>query len=82
MVDVIVSSNFEKQIKHLDFQLKDRLKKLILKVVNNPLIGKPLKYGLKGERSLRLPPFRVVYSYVSGVVYLLKFDHRKDIYKQ
>jgi mRNA-degrading endonuclease RelE of RelBE toxin-antitoxin system len=81
-LDIIVSSMFRRQIKHLDGQTKVKFKKQIIKILAKPTIGKPLKYGLRGERSLRLPPFRIVYSYNSNKAELvfLKFDHRSTVY--
>jgi mRNA-degrading endonuclease RelE of RelBE toxin-antitoxin system len=79
---ITLSSTFSKQIKRLDDNLKVLLKKQILKIMHNPQVGKPLKY-LRGERALYLKPFRIVYSYVENrnEIILLKFDHRKRVYK-
>jgi len=82
MVNIIPSSKFKKAVKHLDSKEKDKLEKIIKKIIKEPNIGKPLKYG-RGERALRLKPFRVVYSFRSDIntLYLLKFEHRKSVYK-
>jgi mRNA-degrading endonuclease RelE of RelBE toxin-antitoxin system len=79
---ITLSSTFYKQVKRLDHKLKVLLKKQILKIIENPQVGKPLKY-LRGERVLYLKPFRIVYSYVGNKneIILLKFDHRKRVYK-
>jgi mRNA-degrading endonuclease RelE of RelBE toxin-antitoxin system len=82
MVTIISSTNFKKSVKHLDSNLRNNLEKIIRKIIENPDVGKPLKYG-RGERSLRIKPFRVVYSFRKDIqtLYLLKFDHRKSAYK-
>jgi len=79
---ITLSSTFSKQIKHLDYKLKTLIKKQILKTIENPQIGKPLKY-LRGERVLYLRPFGIIYSYIENrnEIILLKFDHRKRVYK-
>ncbi|MCK5624291.1 type II toxin-antitoxin system RelE/ParE family toxin [Candidatus Pacearchaeota archaeon] len=71
---------FLKQIKNLDSFILKKLKKQIFKIIKNPEIGKPLKYR-RGERSIYIKPFRLVYSFSNDVIYLLKFGHRKDVYK-
>ena len=71
---------FIKQTKHLDGFLRKRLKKLLAKVLDNPGIGKPLKYT-RGERAVYLKPFRLVYAVQGEELILLKFDHRKRVYK-
>jgi len=74
------SPKFIKDIKRLDdFSLK-KLKKQIMKILENPEVGKPLKYK-KGERSLYIKPLRLVYSLRGEELILLKFDHRKKVYK-
>lgn len=74
------SPKFIKDIKRLDdFSLK-KIEKQIMKILENPEVGKPLKYT-KGERSLYIKPLRLVYSLRGEELILLKFDHRKKVYK-
>ena len=79
MVTIIPSSKFKKSVKHLDPNSREKLEKIIKKIISNPEIGKPLKY-YRGERSLRIKPFRLIYSYKNNILYLLKFEHRKEVY--
>ncbi len=82
MVTIIPSSNFKKTVKHLDFKQREKIEKIIKKILDNPDIGKPLKYS-RGERSLRIKPFRIVYSFRKDIetLYLLKFEHRDSVYE-
>jgi mRNA-degrading endonuclease RelE of RelBE toxin-antitoxin system len=82
MVEIIVSSMFKKSIKHLNSEQKNKLQKIIKKILKKPDSGKPLKYS-RGERALRIKPFRVIYSFRKDkeILYLLKFEHRKEVYK-
>jgi len=74
------SPKFIKDIKRLDdFSLK-KIEKQIMKILENPEVGKPLKYK-KGERSLYIKPLGLVYSLRGEELILLKFDHRKKVYK-
>ena len=44
-------------------RLKERVKTQIVKIVNNPSIGKPLRYSRKQTREVYIPPFRLSYLY-------------------
>jgi len=59
------------------------IKKQISKIMERPEIGKPLKYFLKGERMIYIWPYRLIYTISGGdKLILLRFEHRKDAYKQ
>lgn len=71
---------FIKQTKHLDSFLLEKIKGQIKKILENPYVGKPLKYK-RGERSLYIKPFRLIYAIRGDEIILLKFDHRKKVYR-
>lgn len=73
------SPKFIKDIKKLDSFFLKKIEKQIMKILENPQVGKPLKYK-RGERSLYLKPFRLVYVLRGEELILLKFDHRKRVY--
>jgi len=62
--EVKETDNFKKISRKLNQNLKIKVKKAILKIIENPEIGKPMKYGRKGTREVYIPPFRLSYSYV------------------
>ena len=69
MVTVAYGSHFEKTIRKIrDHELKERVKIQIVKIVNNPSIGKPMRYSKKKTREVYIPLFRLSYLY----------DKRKD----
>ena len=72
---------FIKQTKQLDNFLLQKLKKQIEKIIENPVVGKSLKYR-KGERCLYIWPFRLIYATKEDELILLKFNHRKRVYKK
>lgn len=43
---------------------EERVKKQIKKIVKNPGIGKPMRYGRKGTREVYLGSFRLSYVYL------------------
>ena len=80
MVEIIYTEKFEKEIKKLDNFIKKKVAKQIGKIINNPEIGKPLRYNLKGERTVYVKPFRIIYSFFNNTLYFLRFEHRKNVY--
>lgn len=80
MVKIIPSKEFIKDVKRLDLFNREKLEKQIRKVVENPNVGKPLKYT-RGERALYIKPFRLIYAIRKDEIILLKFEHRKSVYK-
>lgn len=64
MVIVDYGSLFEKKIKKLkNFGDKERVKKQITRIVQDPEIGKPMRYIRKGTREVYISPFRLSYIY-------------------
>jgi addiction module RelE/StbE family toxin len=80
-MQIIFSDEFKKDFK----KIKDKLTRLKiikhLKKLNElPESGKPLKYELKQHRSIRIPPFRIIYRIEQDKIIINCFDHRKDVY--
>ena len=60
---ITYTSKFEHEVGGVkDKAIKERLEKSIEKMIENPEIGKPLSYALKGERTVRIPPFGLIYA--------------------
>ena len=82
MVKVTFTEGFEKQFKKIKDNLtKERIKKQIEKIIENPEIGKPLRYNLKGERTLYIKPYRLIYTINQDEIILLRFLHRQEVYE-
>ena len=77
--EVIRSPGFMRSLKHLSKDYLERVEKLIIKIIQNPDIGKPMRFGRKGTREVYLSPFRLSYSYdkAEEVLYLLEVYHKK-----
>ena len=73
------AEKFKKSFNNLDKSYRERVEKLIRKIVGNPEIGKPMRNARKGTRELYLKPFRLSYCYVGdeGVIILLYIYHKK-----
>lgn len=80
-MEIIFSEEFQK-----DFQkIKDKVTRLriikqLKKLEEIPEAGKPLRYELKNHRSLRIPPFRIIYRLEKDKIIINCFDHRKEVY--
>lgn len=80
---IVQTQDFESKVKKIKHnELKERVKKQIVKIVENPRIGKPLRYDLKGEWTVYVKPFRILYKVEGETLILLRFEHRKDVYKR
>ena len=82
MVAVVYTNKFEHEFKKADASIKAKAQKQIQKIIENPETGKPLRYDLKGERTVYVKPYRIIYSYDDGTLYFLRFEHRKGVYDQ
>lgn len=79
---VVWSDKFKKEVTKIkDNKIKEKLQKQIQNIIECPELGKPLRYDLKGERTVYVKPYRLIYSYQGTVLYLLRFEHRKEVYK-
>ena len=67
MVKYTYAPKFQKTFKKLDNSLKIQIKKLVNKIIENPEIGKSMKYNRKGTREVYAGSFRLSYSYDKNV---------------
>ena len=81
-MEIIFSEEFKKEFKKIkDKSTRIKIIKHIKRLAKLPESGKPLKYELKGHRSVRIPPFRIIYRLEKKRIIINCFDHRKDVYK-
>ena len=79
MVNVGYHPHFLKLLTKLkDSNLKEKIKKQISKIIENPEIGKPMMYSRKGTREVYVAPFRLSYIYLKeeGKIVLLDLYHK------
>jgi len=79
MVKIILDSLFESKMKKVkDSFLKIRIEKQIDKIIENPEIGKPMRYARKGTREVYVGSFRLSYVYLKeeNMLILLDFYHK------
>jgi mRNA-degrading endonuclease RelE of RelBE toxin-antitoxin system len=79
--EIVYTQKFERDVKKLrGGLLRERLEKQIRKIADDPEAGKPLRYGLKGEWTVRISPYRLIYAVQRDRLILLRFEHRKSVY--
>ena len=80
-MEIIFSEEFKKDFQKIkDKATRLRIIKQLKKLEEIPEAGKPLRYELKNHRSLRIPPFRIIYRLEKDKMIINCFDHRKDVY--
>ncbi len=81
-MEIIFSAEFKKEFKKIkDKPTRLKIIKHLKKLAQLPESGKPLKYELKNHRSVRIPPFRIIYRLEENRIIINCFDHRKNVYK-
>jgi len=79
--EIVYTQKFERDVKTLRDNLpKERLEKQIRNITENSEFGKPLHYGLKGEGTVRIEPYRLIYAVQGDRLVLLRLEHRKEVY--
>ena len=82
-MQIIFSEEFRKDFKKIkDKSTRIRIINHLKKLEHIPESGKPLQYNLKGHRSIRIPPFRIIYRIENDKIIINCFDHRKDVYNK
>ena len=64
---------FEKLISKIDSGQKEKVKTQIRKIIENPEVGKPMRYARKGTQEVYVKPFRLSYIYIpeeSKIIFL------------
>ena len=84
---IVTKEEFEHQFRDLtkkDKPLAERLAKAILKLEENPYLGKPLSHDLSGLWSLRVGKYRVIYEIKENEkkVILRAVSHKKRAIKR
>lgn len=79
------SLNFEKILVKISKKDKGSLKEIekqTLKIINNPLIGKPLRNVLKNYRRIHIDSFVLLYKITEDEIIFIDYDHHDKIYKK
>lgn len=80
MVKVITSDDFEDTYNRIDNSLRIQVDKLLRKLIDNPELGKPMRFNRKGTREVYAGSFRLSYAYDNSndVLYFLDIYHKDE----
>lgn len=80
MVKVEFGPSFENTFKKIKNQaVKIHIKKQIHKIISNPEIGKPMRYGRKGSREIYVTHYRLSYGWIKEEDKIIFLDlYHKD----
>lgn len=65
-----------------DAVMHERVEVEMLKLAQEPELGKPLRHGLKNQRRLHVGSFVILYEISGDEVHIIDFDHHDKIYKK
>lgn len=82
-MQVLLSKNAQKQYKKLPKTEQVKIKKKLKLLTTDAYAGKSLEGLLKGRRSLRAWPYRIIYTINidSQTVEVSSIEHRQGVYK-
>lgn len=74
------SDNFKRIRSKLDKSILIKLSKQIEKIIENPEVGKPMRFNRKGTREVYISPYRLSYAYFkeNGIISLLDLYHKDE----
>lgn len=80
---VTVDRKAEKDLRKIPTQYQRRIVTHIKQLRIDPDVGKALKGELKGTFSLRVWPYRIIYTYYPSekLIEAHDIEHRKDVYR-
>ena len=68
--------------KKRDAVVFEKIESAVAKILQEPFVGKPLRYTMKNRRRVHIGSFVLVYEFYNGELRFLDFDHHDHIYKQ
>ncbi|MFP4401839.1 MAG: type II toxin-antitoxin system RelE family toxin [Candidatus Nanoarchaeia archaeon] len=78
-INVEYDKRFDKIFQKLDSNNQKAILKQINKIIENPHIGKPMRYSRRGTREVYAKPFRISYEYIEDELIILFLDiYHKD----
>jgi len=82
-MQVVITPSAQKDFKRLPQREKEKIKKKLSLLENNPLGGKKLSGELAQLRSLRSWPYRILYyiNHEQKTLYITSIVHRQGAYK-
>lgn len=83
MYEVVLRKLAAKNLQKIDSRYKQRILDALVYLQTDPSIGKSLQGSLKGFFSLRVWPYRIIYTIHQRelIVLVVDIDHHQGVYK-
>ena len=83
MYKVLIKRKAEKELNNIPDLFRERIKKGLYLLQTDPFMGKHLLGKLKGFYSLKIWPYRIIYTIYKKdlVVFVISIAHRQNAYK-
>jgi mRNA-degrading endonuclease RelE of RelBE toxin-antitoxin system len=80
MVSVSFEPSFGRAVKHADTALRGRILQQILKIIERPTVGKPMRHERANTRELYIGSYRLSYAWIEerDEVVLLDLYHKDE----
>jgi mRNA-degrading endonuclease RelE of RelBE toxin-antitoxin system len=79
--DVQLTKPAGKDLASIPTTYREAIEEALVKLGNDPLLGKLLKEPYKGRRSYRVGPYRITYCFDETTLSVISVRHRKDVYR-
>lgn len=81
--NLVYTHRAERDIKKLDYSIKNRIGNALLKLRDNPLLySEKLSDPALGTYKFRMGDYRVIFDIEGNDVVILRIGHRREIYKR
>lgn len=83
MYKIVVKKQAKKSLEAIDKRFIHKINEAINILQEYPLLGKPLEGEYKGQRSLKVWPYRIIYQIYKQqlVILIISIKHRQNTYK-
>lgn len=80
---LLVTRKAEKALDNLPEDYRFKIIKAIRDIKSNPFSGKKLSGKKKGQYSIRVWPYRIIYRIEKAklIIFVIDIDHRQGVYK-
>lgn len=78
----LLTRRFQKSFERLDGEIQERIKKALLKIKDDPGLGKCLTGDLAGEFSYQVGNYQIIYTVEGKNIWIETVRHRRDVYKR
>jgi len=84
MYKVVIPFRIQKKIKRFPKKDFERVKKAISSLASSPYVGKKLRGRYAGKYSLRIWPYRIIYTIKRQrlIIEVIEVEHRSRAYKE